>query len=252
NIGAVKMMRGYFQHDSLTHGVIHYSQSNAQFQSIGQIPDSKGFDTEMQPLVWEQLLSPRVYGSGILRTNKGAIIKGDFNTVNALMDGVYTASDGYQLQFGDRNRNLLLAAGLGGQQELNMAFDNLDFVVSTYRQRRTEQQAQAAARKAAMEEEAKSQKRMDSLMRIKGNWSVISHSETCRLCNGKGTIGNATLGGDIDYLSKVYDRWGNLVSSRFATIEGVGPKRGRRVTCTQCYGKGVVIIQDRKYIGPAK
>ncbi|MFM2358700.1 MAG: hypothetical protein RLY16_693, partial [Bacteroidota bacterium] len=39
NIGAVKMMRGYFQHDSLTHGVIHYSQSNAQFQSIGQIPD---------------------------------------------------------------------------------------------------------------------------------------------------------------------------------------------------------------------
>lgn len=252
NIGPVKMMRGYFQHDSLTHGLIHYKQSNVQFSSIGQQPGSKGYDLEMQPLVWEQLNSPRVYGSGILQTNKGAIVKGEFNAFNTLMDGVYTGADGYQLQFGDRNRNHLLAVGLGGQQELNMSFDNLDFVVSTYRQRKIEQQEQAAARRAALEAEIKQQRRMDSLMRIKGNWSVTSHNEICQLCNGKGTVGNATLGGDIDYISKVYDRWGNLVSSRFATIEGIGPKRGRRVTCSQCYGKGVVSIQDKKYIGPTK
>jgi hypothetical protein len=206
----------------------------------------------MQPLVWEKIKTPKVFGVGILYTGKGAVVQGEFNSVSSLMNGTYTSADGYQLQFGDRNREHLVAAGLGGQQELNMQFDNLDFVVATYRTRRTEQQAQATARKAALEADAQQQKRMDSLMRINSNWSVTSHKETCRLCNGKGTIGNPTLGGDIDYISNVYDKWGNLVSSRFATIEGVGPKRGRRITCTQCFGKGVVLIQDKKYIGPGK
>lgn len=252
NITPVKSMRGYFRHDSLTHGTIHYRNSNAQFRSLGLTPGSIGFDSEMQPLVLERITTPRVFGRGILVTATGAVVQGDFNAFNTLMDGTYTGADGYQLRFGDRNRDMLLAAGMGGMDELNMNFDNLDFVVSTYRKRRSEQQAQAEARKATLQAEAKQQQRMDSLMRINSNWQVTTRKETCQLCNGRGTMGNPTLGGDIDYISNVYDRWGNLVSSRFATIEGVGPKRNRRITCTQCFGKGVVNLQDRKYIGPAK
>ena len=250
NVGVFSKMEGYFQYDSLTHGTIHYSQSGVRFRSIGLQPGTQGFDPGMQPLSWGKMNKPAVAGEGILYTKAGAVVRGNFNSFYNLMDGTYTGPDGYQLRFGDRNRDHLLAVGMGGQQELNMQFDNLDFVVATYRTRSKEQQEQAAARREALEAEARQQKRMDSLMRINSNWSVTTHKETCRLCNGKGTIGNPTLGGDIDYYQRVYDKWGNLVSSGYATIEGIGPKRARRITCTQCFGKGVILVQDKKYIGP--